>query len=434
MKLMDERGVARLWKSGRLSRFIDDTGNEVEVIYAGRKSSFSGCDFQDAVIMINGKRVTGNIEVHVDSDLWVKHGHQWNPAYNGIVLHVVMWRKGELPVRLETGAVLPTVILSNYTGSLDLGRRKANRETVCKCMQGLRPSSLNAVLMNMGMRRFEAMTAGYASALRRGEAEQVLYRGVCRALGYSKNTGPFETIAQGLPASTIYSIAVGNEIAKVAVILGAAGFLQLEDSHIKSLLPPELVEQIEGTWRAWPDKPQLLSAHDWCFAGVRPGNHPVKRLAYLGSLLHKYEQTGMVRAFTSIIGDIASGGEAYLLEDALLLPGLLGRGRARDIIVNQVLPFSLAYAMKSGDFALASQAVYLYLNHASLPDNEVLRYMRSLLLMESFKDWKACIQQGILHIYHSHCRTKSCASCPVSICRRQGRESRPALFRPNDLT
>ena len=434
MKIKDEKSVALLWRSGRLSSFTDDMGNEIKVICAGRESTRPGCDFQDVVLYANGKRITGDVEVHLTSDLWKKHGHQENPAYNGVILHVVMWQKGELPVRLQTGEPLPTVLLSSYVSLSDLKQWRMNSGPQCSQIGRRSPASLRAILLTAGMRRFQTKAVRYAGALRERQAEQVLYEGICRALGYSRNTRPFEAIAEGLSAGEIVRLASGSESAKRAVILGMAGLLPSQAPGLKPEFPGEEIERMEDAWLALPKRPPLLSVRDWCFSGVRPGNHPLRRLAYLGSLLHKYEEGGLTGAFTGAVQSAAPGEETRLLEEVLIMPGLMGRGRAREIVVNHLLPFAMSYAVHTGDVHLASKVIYVYLNCGRLPDNELLRYMKALLLLEGLKGWNACLQQGLLHIYHSFCRAKDCVRCPVSICRKTAREPHPASHRPSDLT
>jgi hypothetical protein len=396
MRIVNEKGVARLWKSGRLSSFLDDLGNEVEVICAGRASTRPGCDFQDAVISVNAEKVTGDVELHLTSDLWKKHGHHENPAYNGVILHVVMWQKGDLPVKLEDGSALPTVILSRYMTADDLcrWREKAGRP---HCMARLPGASLRDVILRAGLDRFRGKASRFASALHRGDPEQVLYKGICRALGYSRNVLPFEALADRLAVEDIYRLSAGSLQGKKDLLLGCAGFAPgPEDVHVG----------------------------DWQLTGVRPSNHPARRLAYLAHLLHKHEAEGLVGAFLRTIRRVSPVTEARCLEEALLLrevPSLLGKGRAGDIIINQVLPFSFACGVITADIGLASRSMYIYLNYGALPGNDVLRYMRSLLLLEGRRNLNACAQQGLLHIYHTFCRTKECGSCPVATFRTSGR-------------
>jgi len=69
-----------------------EAGQSLRVIYPGKNSDAPGSDFQDAVIAVNRQTFKGNIELHVKSSDWHKHGHDRNPAYNGVVLHVA-WQQ-----------------------------------------------------------------------------------------------------------------------------------------------------------------------------------------------------------------------------------------------------------------------------------------------------------------------------------------------------
>lgn len=424
MKVISEESVARLWKSRRLSSLRDDLGNDIEVICAGRVSTKPGCDFQDAVILVNSEKLVGDVEVHITSDLWKKHGHHKDPAYNGVILHVVMWQRGELPVRLEEGSPLPTVILSRHIAAGSLRALNGNRVSKCGVIGGWGATGLLRLLHRAGMERFRIKTARFGGALLAGDPDQVIYEGICRALGYSRNIRPFEELAGRLPVSEIYRLSAASGMNRKAIILGAAGLLPSQVAGLPRELYQGEIAVMENVWRETCGKPLSLAADEWCFTGVRPRNHPVRRLLCLGNLLNQFEEEGLALAFYRAVRDAGPGQEVHCLEKALLgCSGrwILGRGRAREIIVNQALPFLLADSMRTGNVALATQALYAFLNVGPLPDNQLFRYMKSLLGLEKVGRWNACAQQGLLHVYHSFCRTKDCAACPVSTCRKPGR-------------
>ncbi len=189
--------------SGRLANFTDDLGNCIEVVCPGRISTGPGCDFQDAVIRVNRQKFVGDIEVHVTSDLWLKHGHHKDPACNGVILHVAMWQKGGLPVKLQDGRVLPTVILSHYIINVyggELRRWEAGGIQPCVHSNG-HSKAVDTILLIEGLRRLEEKAARFSDLLKTAEAGQVLYKGICRALGYARNKAPFEALADRLPLS-----------------------------------------------------------------------------------------------------------------------------------------------------------------------------------------------------------------------------------------
>jgi hypothetical protein len=426
MQKISEKNVASLWKSGRLSRFQDDMGNDVEVVCPGRETTKPGCDFQDVVISINREKLVGDIELHLSSDLWQKHGHHTNPAYNGIILHVAMWRRGSLPVKLETGLAVPTIILSGYITERSLSKQRSGRQLhhICPASARKVPAKIKRILMQAGMQRFSIKSSNYAAAITALGAEQTLYKGVCRALGYSRNTAPFEALADRLPVDLVMNCKPGSLVSKQAMLIGTAGLLPSQGASLCAALSGEAVEGIEKEWANFIAKPSPLSPSDWSFSYLRPGNHPLNRLVYLGRLLQAYEITGLFGGFTDLIEKAPPGREAVCLEKGLFIDGgshLIGVGRAMEIALNQVLPFLLACAVQHGDISLAARTINTYLNYRPLPDNELLRYMKGQLRLEESKDLNACVQQGLLHIYHSFCRAKDCSNCPLFTRRSQAR-------------
>jgi hypothetical protein len=120
IKVMDkkitENMVVKLWQ--KLAKtgidFMTETGEALKVRYPGRVSSEPGADFSDAVIDIGGRLMQGNIELHVQSSDWQTHRHHKNSAYNGVVLHVVMWHDGYNTI-LENGICVPVLALNHYS-------------------------------------------------------------------------------------------------------------------------------------------------------------------------------------------------------------------------------------------------------------------------------------------------------------------------------
>lgn len=436
MNKVSEKNVARLWLSGRLANFTDDLGNCIEVVCPGRISTGRGCDFQDAVIRVNRQRVVGDIEVHVYSDLWLKHGHHQDPACNGVILHVAMWQKGGLPVKLQDGRLLPTVILSRYIIDVHgrvLRRWEAAGPQPCAYSDG-RGKSLDRVLLIAGLRRFEEKAAGFSDLLKTAEAGQVLYKGICRALGYAGNKAPFEALADRLPLTAVLKLAADSLPARQAVLLGAAGLLPSQNRVTGHQYRDDYKEDLESRWSRLSGNILPGKAADWNLALVRPVNHPVRRIAALSYLLQRYEQSGLLRGLELLAGN-AGAGAAQSLVAGLRVNGdgywagkpdkssteLIGKGRAGEIAINVVLPFFSALARHNKDTLQENSVLDTFLHYPSLPGNSLTRYMSDIL--SGPRDGRAggCLQQGLLNLYHRYCRVKDCACCPVSISRKQAR-------------
>jgi len=402
METITERSVSALWMSGRLSCFNDDSGHSIEVICPGRVSTRGGCDFQDVVIKIDGKKTVGDVEVHVTSDLWRQHGHHRDAHYNGVILHVSMWQRGLLPVRLQDGRIISTVILAQYVknGSNLLQRILSRPAQHCPhlCSYG---KKMDRIIVEAGLARFEQKSARFAQALQSGDPEQILYKGICRALGYAWNVRPFEALADKVTADMVRRFASRSLRAKYALLLGAAG---LTNGRVDRLS--------EGM--------QPMKASDWVTTSSRPLNHPALRIAGLCHLLHRYDKAGLVPGLVERLNNAMPREAATALDRAFTVEGidsrvLIGTGRAREIVVNAVLPFLHAYGASVANSSLEENAGRIYGSYPSLSQNELTRYMGGLLGNQAYG---ACRQQGLLHIYHNWCRTRECGSCPVVTLRK----------------
>ncbi len=402
MGAITERSVSALWLSGRLSRFNDDSGHRIEVVCPGRVSTRGGCDFQDVVIKIDGEKTVGDVEVHLTSDLWQRHGHHRDAGYNGVILHVSMWQRGPLPVRLQDGSILSTIILAQYlkTGANLLQHAAAAQTRRCPHLPGSARKG-DMVIVEAGLARFEQKSARFARSLQADDPEQTLYKAICRALGYAWNVKPFEMLAEKVPVSLVRTCAAGSLRAKYKLLLGASGLARERMSPLPDGVPP-------------------MKVSDWSTLSSRPLNHPVLRIAGLCHLLQRYEEAGLVGVVIEKIMSTPARKEAAALEEAITVVGagsrvLIGAGRAREIAVNAVLPLIHAYGERINNGLLVEKARNVFISYPSLTPNELTRYMSGLLGNQACG---ACRQQGLLHIYHIWCRTRECGSCPVFTLRR----------------
>ncbi len=66
-------------------------GERVEVLEPGRWNLLGGPDFHGARLLIGGREVRGEVELHLHARDWNLHGHAKDEAYDQVVLHVVLF-------------------------------------------------------------------------------------------------------------------------------------------------------------------------------------------------------------------------------------------------------------------------------------------------------------------------------------------------------
>ncbi|UCH51843.1 MAG: DUF2851 family protein [Chloroflexota bacterium] len=431
-----EKLISRIWQNKLVTELATENGEQIHIIHPGRSSNTHGCDFQDAVFTINGKMTTGNIEVHIKSSQWHSHGHHRNPKYNNIALHVVWWHDSQDPTRLQNGQAVPIICLGPFLNSTldDLNKRmnlSGNSLPSCPLVgRHSNAESLSKMLTAAGEERFTAKTRVFRKALKEEDARQVLYRGIARALGYAQNAKPCEELANKLPFIILEGIKSEPDSTRQALLLGVAGLLP---SQRHSSVEDRETNKLEMIWQSLGIT-ETMKEVDWCFFRVRPDNFPTRRLIALSYLIPRHSKTELHQEILKLVKKAPRGAGHYRLENGLTVVGrgywrnhldfgiaqkksssLLGREKASAIAINTVLPFACAWGELHSDLKLKEKAVEIYRRYPKAGDNELTLYMKQQLRLNQEVRLSACQQQGLIHIFKTCCRHRSCTECPVAL-------------------
>src|SRR5262245_35266382 len=87
-----ERLLQAIWQQQRVRRegLCTLDGIPVRILHPGFLSVEGGPDFRGAVVQFGDQPpVSGDIEVDLHSSGWRAHGHDRNPAFRAVILHVV---------------------------------------------------------------------------------------------------------------------------------------------------------------------------------------------------------------------------------------------------------------------------------------------------------------------------------------------------------
>ena len=410
--MISEKYVADLWRRQRKVTFTADNGALIHVIFPGRPAYGGGCDFTDSVFLNNGITVTGNIEVHSRLRDWYAHGHDNDPRYGDIVLHVVM-QHGNCSARLYDGSAVPTISLESAVSSI------LSPLPVCDYAAGYQPQGMTALLVSEGYGRFLERAKEVEVSCHTIDTDRVLLRNIASALGYSRNVRQFQKLADALPAD-IKQLSLSE---LTAVLFGIAGLLP---SQRRRFCKDRYTATIEAIWRS-SGYYSILDNGDWCFSGVRPDNRPARRIAAFAYLIHRFNDRGLLKGICRLIDAAPSDNGHRLLERQLVIDGgrywaahidfgakkramsaLLGGQRVCDMLMSVLLPSVYALSPR-----LSEKALHLYMTYPRRGDNEITRYMQGQLSLQSMIS--GCGQQGIIRLFKRYCRTRDCMHCPVAI-------------------
>jgi hypothetical protein len=425
-----ELTLSQIWNAQWLTRPLRLTdGRELRVVYRGVWTHGLGPDFSNAFIDIDGQLFRGSIELHRATSDWTAHGHQLDPAYNDVVLHVVWDDDARQPVRRNDAATVPTLLLpdhlpgplGDFAGNPLLRPLGAIGFDYCApTVAAVNPAALRSTWERAGDERMRLKTQAVAARLAGEPPAQTLYTLLLDALGYTRNREPMRAVAERLPFDHLDARLIGREIEErfvraAGLLLGLAGFLPLSP-HEQELgeLNPAHVARIEDAWKnlgsAWCGIEILPSS--WTLARVRPAAHPIRRLLAMATLLARLS-AGLVEDFCVRL-EVVNAHDA--LQDWLTDENrYLGRSHAHEMIVNVLVPFALAYGDLTEQPEITERAADLWTALPAGQGNAVIKRMVAQLCGDHpLRTGSARAEQGLLHLNATGCQAMRCFECPVA--------------------
>jgi hypothetical protein len=286
LSLLSERQLHLVWRLGlhRRRGLLLEDGRPLDILFPGHPALCGGPDFRDALLRIAGAEVVGDVELHLEPSGWRHHRHSGDSGFAGVVLHVALHRDAfagrAVPyggpaapeLTLEPYLELSVAELAAWTGGAESAPGSAD------------PDRILSRLEILGRVRFERRRRALDRVARLVGSEEALYREVMTALGYRRNKAPFGELARLVPR---------------ARTLGRAR--------------PDL-ERLYGA--VAPNLP-------WRLHGVRPANHPARRLA------------GWCALLPQVRGPLAALEAEAIVRGS---DGRIGPERAGAIVASAILP------------------------------------------------------------------------------------------------
>lgn len=405
----------RLWPCGTL-RTVD--GRRITVIDQGLLNTASGPDFFNAKIRIDDRLWAGNVEIHVRASDWHRHGHDSDPAYDSVILHVV--DRDDTPVRRSNGEIIPQLRLpcapdfyQRYSGLTD----RADRDLPCAAtIASLNPLYISDWIAALALERIYQKAERISALLHdtAGDWEQACFVTIARALGFGINALPMERLAMNMPLRTLYKHA-DSLTAIEAMLFGQSGLLD----SIPAGNPYADTLKAEHAFLAAKFGLRPIDGPGWKTGGLRPQNQPHRRIAALAAMVHErrhlfseiieartlqqaaeifdVQLTGFWATHYTFGGNGAPGGS-----------GRLSRSSIDVLIINVVAPLIMAFGLEEGEIDVSERVISLLEEMRPESNSLVAMFERA-----GIKARDAVVSQALVQLRRNYCEARKCLYCRI---------------------
>jgi len=377
-------------------------GKNFKLIYQGDyNANESGPDFLNAKIEIEGIIWSGNVEIHVKSKDWYAHNHHFDNAYDSVILHVVYQYNGDVKIG-ET--ILPVLEIKDYI-DMNHYRRfekllKAKKTILCGSALMEFPSIYFIEMKERALvQRLSRKTNNLFQTVHSTDPKNVLYFLIARAMGTKVNQFPFEELTYRLPLSIIKQMKKKRQAQAICLASG----LFIPESENDVLISTRLNQN--GTF----DNRVFKSA--WKQGGVRPSNHPYKRIVQFAYIIQKFDfsvsfvylNSKELYQYIIELLDLSKLKitEVDSIEDLTL-------SFKHQLIINCFSPFLVWYGNNVEDEALVEKGIDL-LQQIPPEENGIIKKWRNYGIVAN----NAAESQALLEIFNEFCVNKKCLTCTV---------------------
>lgn len=389
-------------------------GRAISILHRGQLNTNAGPDFFAAKIKIEDTIWAGNIELHLKTSDWLKHGHQNDHSYQNIILHVVYQHDdgtemGNFPV-LALQDYVDQSLLERYNALMDTRPRIA-----CETRLYQVPSIIwNHWLERMLSEKWEQKFQLWKALLEQnnGNFAQLFYWQLARTMGGKVNADAMQHLATITPISVLAKHK--NNLAHLeAILLGQAGLLPLHPN-----LPYEIELSVHYAFFKQKYDLKPMEARQWKFMRMRPAGFPTLRIAQMAMIIHKHEhlfsKLMQVEQLVDMKDYFNDGVSVYwhdhytFQQESFQKEKSIGAMHQQLIWINVVAPLRYFYTNVYGDNNLKSNAIEL-LRQSKPEQNSIIKIWKSLGVQIA----DAAQSQALIYLYNEYCSVKKCLQCSI---------------------
>ncbi|MEP7265303.1 MAG: DUF2851 family protein [Bacteroidota bacterium] len=417
---MNESFLWYVWKYRLFPHDLFTTdGEPVIVEYPGQQNNDSGPDFSHARVRIGSTLWAGNVEVHVHSGDWLKHGHQHDKAFDNVILHVVYIN--DATISRPGGQEIPVVELKdNIDQQMWDGYRrlmKSNKKLPCSgLIEDVNPLIIQQWLDRILVSRLERKTKYIEQLLKlyRGNREEVFYQLLASNYGFKVNALPFELLSRSIDYKTLIRHSSGL-LQMEALLFGQAGLLE---ENFDDPYPNQLKK--EYIYLKQKLNLQPLEKKLWKFSRMRPANFPTIRISQFVNLMHSsphfagsvIEEESLERIRQRFKTKAGNYWDVHFTFDhpSAYAEKNMGDAAIDNIIINTIVPFLFSYGKAKGEEQLCSKAIN-WLENVAPENNTIIRNWTKTGIAAP----TAYYSQALIELNNEYCIKKNCLNCGIGV-------------------
>ena len=419
---MKEEFLHYLWKYSLYDQesLFDNEKNKIIVLSPGEYNRDSGPDFFNARISIAGTVWAGNVEIHTRSSHFDNHGHQNDPAFNNVILHIVA--ENDKRVFNIRGEEVLTIEIKFDLSLYEKYTFLVNNPYLIACQDDITELDYIIVrhwLNSLVIERFQSKSISILKIFSEtgNDWEETFYRLLARYFGFRVNTEPFEMLASALPLRIIRKH-TDNRFQIEALLFGTAGLL--DEGLFKEALSDEYYLNLIKEYTILSSKYSLQPLHGWIwkFSRLRPSNFPTIRLSQLatmlsiaGGLFSKVLEATDIKQIKELFEVTAS---SYW--DDHFVFGKKSRNftkttgsLATDIfLINAVIPVIFVYG-QSRDCQDISEKALVFLEKINPEENIIISEWNAAGIEAD----SAFYSQALIQLRNEYCKKRKCLDCRI---------------------
>lgn len=412
---MTEAFLHHVWKYRLFNNneLITTEGNTVKVISPGLHNFNSGPDFSNAKIKIADTTWAGNVEIHLKTSDWLKHGHQHDKAYENVILHVVHDHdkeiNSEIPV-LELKQIIDPALWIRFEKMVS-----AFQFVPCeKHIKEIDKIIIDGWLERLIIERLEEKSETILNSLKlnKNNWEETFYHLIARNFGFKINSVPFELLAKSLPLHILAKHK--NSLFQIeALLFGQAGL-------ISDVFTDDYPNKLHREYMYLRKKFKLEPVEEylWKFMRLRPVNFPTIRIAQFAQLIFKstnlFSKIREAESSKEILTYFDLEASEYWNDHFVFDKHSKGKTKTfgassmYNVIINTVVPMLFVYGRYIGDEKMTNKALQL-LEIVPAEVNHITRGW-SAIGMENKSAYQS---QALIQLKNEYCVQKKCLNCAI---------------------